>query len=268
MSGKAPKIDTRDADRIAEQVVELLKCYVPNWKEFDVDNGKPQGVSSALIHIFARFSEIIIQRLNKAPEKNFMAFLDMLGASLLPPQPARVPLTFSLSVGSADEGRAPAGTQVAAVPAEGEREPVIFETERELVVTAVMLKSVWVREPEQDKYADNSCIATLEPSTVVSAFEGVENIEHIFYLGHDILLAYPSFKELKLAISLTGTIENPDKRIVQWEIWDGEKGIKLRPDDGTLNLTRSGDVTFSNISSLFPQVTVCDEKTVGCGVDS
>ncbi|MBU1138880.1 MAG: putative baseplate assembly protein [Proteobacteria bacterium] len=261
MSVNAPKIDTRDADKIAEQVVELLKYYAPDWKEFDVDTGKPEGVSSALIHIFARFSEILIQRLNKAPEKNFMAFLDMLGASLLPPQPARVPLTFSLSAGSADVGRAPAGTQVAAPPAEGEKDPVIFETERELVVTAVALKSVWVREPDQDAYAEKSHIASLQSSTVVPVFEGVEHVEHILYLGHDILLDYPSFKELKLSIRLTESIAEPDPRRVQWEIWDGEEGIKIRPSDTTMNLTRSGEVTFTDLSSLFPQLTLYGQKS-------
>lgn len=261
MSGRAPKIDTRDADKIAEQVVELLHCYAPDWKEFAIDTGKPEGVSSALIHIFARFSEIIIQRLNKAPEKNFMAFLDMLGASLLPPQPARVPLTFSLSAGSGEEGRAPAGTQVAAPPAEGEKEPVIFETERDLVVTAVSLKSIWVREPEQDKYAEKSHIASLHSTTVAPVFEGVDNVEHILYVGHNTLLDYPSFKELKLTITLAENIENPDDRRVQWEIWDGKKGIELRPDDGTVNLTKSGEVRFTDISLLFPQLTVYEKKS-------
>jgi hypothetical protein len=261
MSGKAPKIDSRDAGRIAEQTVELLKHYVPEWKEFNPATNKPEGVSSALIHIFARFSEIIIQRLNKAPEKNFMAFLDMLGASLLSPQPARAPLTFTLSAGSAEEGRAPAGTQVAAAPAEGEKEPVVFETERELVVTSAQLKSVWVNEPGQDKYADQSCIVTSESSTGVSVFKGTENVEHMLYIGHDTLLGYPVIKELKLTISLNEIIENTDERTVQWEIWDGKKGIKLTPDDGTANLTTSGEITFANLSSQFPQLTVYAKKS-------
>ena len=260
MSGKAPKIDTRDAGKIAEQAVELLKHYAPEWKEFNPATDKPEGVSSALIHIFARFSEIIIQRLNKAPEKNFMAFLDMLGASLLPPQPARAPLTFTLSAGSSEEGRAPAGTQVAAAPAEGEKEPVVFETERELVVTSAQLKSVWVNEPGQDKYADQSYIVTSESSTGVCVFKGTENVEHMLYIGHDTLLGYPVIKELKLTISLNEIIKNPDERTVQWEIWDGKKGIKLTPDDGTANLTTGGEITFANLSSQFPQLTVYDKK--------
>lgn len=261
MSGKAPKIDTRDAGKIVEQAVELLKHYAPEWKEFNPATDKPEGVSSALIHIFARFSEIIIQRLNKAPEKNFMAFLDMLGASLLPPQPARAPLTFTLSAGSAEEGRAPAGTQVAAAPAEGEKEPVVFETERELVVTSAQLKSVWVNEPGQDKYADQSCIVTSKALPGALVFQGDKQIDHIIYLGHNALFNYPALQSLKLTIVLEKKIDDPDNRTLQWEIWDGKKGIKLTPDDGTANLTTSGEIKFANLSSQFPQLTVYDKKS-------
>ncbi len=223
MSNKAPLIDTRDADEIVGNVVELLKRYAPDWKEFDLLTGKPEGVSSALIHIFARFSEIIIQRINKAPEKNFMAFLDMIGASLLPPQSARVPVTFTLSAGSAVEGRVPAGTQVAAAPAEGEKDPVIFETERELVVTAVKLLSVFVRNPDADKYADRSMIASEQDLKGALVFDGDKLIDHIFYIGHKTLFNYPSIDTLKVEVTFNKSIDNLYEEKLEWESWNGKK---------------------------------------------
>src|SRR3954465_2413784 len=125
---QAPKIDPRTAPDIARQVRSLLEEYT--GAKFDAE----KGAAAALINIFARYSELIVERLNRVPEKNFLAFLDLLGASPLPPQPARAPLTFTLSEGSAVDTVVPAGTQVAAAPAEGETGPAIFETERELVV--------------------------------------------------------------------------------------------------------------------------------------
>ena len=121
MTTPAPDIDQRSAGDIARRVQDLIKVYAPAWQEFNPTTDQATGVSAALIGVFARFAEIIIQRLNQAPQKNFLAFLDLLGASLLPPQPARVPLTFSLAAGSAVDGLVPAGTQVAAPPAEGEQ---------------------------------------------------------------------------------------------------------------------------------------------------
>src|SRR5438045_5354014 len=104
MTNPAPNIDRRDASEIARQTQDLINAYAPAWQEFDPVTGQASGVSGALVGVFARFAEIIIQRLNQAPQKNFLAFLDLLGASLLPPQPARAPLTFSLAAGSAVDG--------------------------------------------------------------------------------------------------------------------------------------------------------------------
>ena len=247
MSVKAPKIDERDADQIAEQVTDLLKCYVPDdWKEFDPLTGKPKGVSSALIHVFARFLEIIIQRLNKVPEKNFMAFLDMLGVSLLPPQPARVPLTFTLSAGSTEEGRAPAGTQVAAAPAEGEKESVIFETERELVVTAVKLPSVFARNPDEDKYADLSSIVSQKNLSGISIFNGNQLIDHILYIGHNTLLNYPVMQELTVDVTFNKSINVSYKKKWYWEKWDGKEWSSIED---------KANYPDSNISFKFRELT-------------
>lgn len=255
-----PKIDERTAADIAKQVQDLLKTYAPDWQEFELDpvtgDRKPKGISAALIGVFARFAEIIIQRLNQVPDKNFLAFLNLLGASRLPPQPARVPLTFFLTAGSTVDAIVPAGTQVAAPPAEGEKDSIIFETERELVVTAATLKSILVRTPEQDKYADYSKIDDLVTSSSVSLFEGDTQIEHILYLGHNTILGYPNLQELRLKFELTKEIPNPLPRTVQWEIWDGEQGISLTfNSDATSNLTKNGEIVFP-ITTEFPQQAV------------
>src|SRR5207245_9849717 len=77
-----------------------------------------------------------------------LAFVGLLGAAPLPPQPARAPLAFSLAAASPTDAVVPAGTRVAAPPADGEKEPILFETERELVVTAARPDSVFVRAPD------------------------------------------------------------------------------------------------------------------------
>lgn len=149
MVNNIPKIDKRTAADIEKQVKDLLSKSM-GWQEPSSDADKSQGkrinINIALIKIFARYCEIIIERLNKVPEKNFLAFLDLLGASRLPPQPARVPLTFTLSDKSTVDAVVPKGTQVAAQLAAGEKQPAIFETENEVVVTAAKLESIFVRD--------------------------------------------------------------------------------------------------------------------------
>lgn len=173
---------------------QLLEQYTGETKPL-------QGTRAALVNIFARFSEIIIERLNQVPDKNFLAFLDLLGASRLPPQPARVPLTFSLAAGTTVDAVVPKRTQVAAPPGEGEKDPVIFETERELVVSAAKLESIFVRDLQQDLYSDFSSIITTPASLGVPVFQGNQPIEHLLYIGHSKLLGFPEIESLKLKIT-------------------------------------------------------------------
>ena len=253
----APKIDKRTAADITDQVQELLVEYAPSWQEFELDpvteRRQPKGVSAALIGVFARFAEIITERLNQVPDKNFLAFLNLLGASRLSPQPARVPLTFSLAAGSAVDAIVPAGTQVAAPPGEGEQEPVIFETEQELVTVAATLESVFVRNPNRDQYADYSAINNPTSALNVSAFQGNRSIEHILYLGHNQLLGFEQISNLSLIFNLAPISSPKDPRQLKWEFWDGEVWQDNSPtdtDDDTQNLTQSGTIQFGSINSI------------------
>ena len=258
MTLPAPKIDSRTADEVVQQTLELLESYIADWSSFDPVNGwsafnPDKGASHALLYIFGRFSELIIERLNHVPEKNLLAFLDMIGASLLPPQPARVPLTFSLVNGSTVDGLVPAGTQVAAVPAEGEAAPVVFETEDELIVTAAQLTSLFTRQPEQDKYADNSLLINSATSDGVPAFLGNRKLEHIFYLGHATLFGYPRLRQLQIDFQASPP---PVSFHTQWERWDGLQWKKVpasitaggkETTDGKEYLTKDGHLFFADI---------------------
>ncbi|MGK7892408.1 MAG: putative baseplate assembly protein, partial [Xenococcus sp. (in: cyanobacteria)] len=216
---------------------------------------------AALVHIFARFAEIIIERLNQVPDKNFLAFLDLLGASRLPPQPARVPLTFSLAAGTTVDAVVPKRTQVAAPPAEGEKDPVIFETERELVVSAAQLESIFVRDPQQDMYSDCSLIITNPELLGVPVFRGNQLIEHIFYIGHSKLLGFPEIENLKLKVNLSKALGTPEE--IKWQIWyetENEANWQdIAPEnDETQGFTQEGknrNIEFRNMTAV-PVTTV------------
>src|SRR2546422_10884578 len=151
MPSQAPVLDPRSEVQLAQEVRERLAVHVPEWHETDPASGAIDRVGGAVIGAFAHLAATVVERLNRAPDKNFLAFVDLLGAAPLPPQPARAPLAFSLAAASPTDAVVPAGTRVAAPPAEGEKEPILFETERELVVTAARLDSVFVRAPDDDR---------------------------------------------------------------------------------------------------------------------
>jgi hypothetical protein len=247
----APNIDKRTAADVAQELRQLLRIYAPAWNEIDASTGAADGNSAALIGVAARFAEIIIQRLNQVPQKNFLAFLELLGAALLPPKPARVPLTFSLAKGSVVDGLVPAGTQVAAPPEQGEKDPVIYETESELVVTAVSLASVFVRDPEEDTYADVSNNLLPPGSATTPLFNGNQRIEHILYLGHSQLLSSPGISNLSLNVDLHSPAGDPLS--LRWEVWDGTQWQDKTPqdpaNDTTNSLQQSGTVKLGPVAS-------------------
>ncbi|MGB3942456.1 MAG: putative baseplate assembly protein [Candidatus Manganitrophaceae bacterium] len=244
MAEPAPLIDKRSATEIAQQVKALLKLHAPGW---DATGADPLG--EALIGIFTRFSELTVQRLNQAPRKNLLAFLDLLGASLLPPQPARVPLTFSLAAGSVVDGVVQKGTQAAAPPGEGETEPVLFETEREVTVIAASLLSLYTRDPAEDRYADLGAILKTGASSWAPVFRGDRAIDHLFYLGNASLFGFPEIEKLRLIMTLATPLQDP--RDLIWERWDGSNWQSLTPlTDETQKLTRSGTITFEKVPSI------------------
>lgn len=248
-SETAPRIDLRTAEEVAREVRERLTKHLPGWPTEGASGAaKTSGVTAALVGVFSRFAEIAIERLNKAPDKNFLAFLDLLGAAPQPPQPARAPLTFSLAGGRTGDSVVPAGTQVAAPVAVGESGPVVFETERELVVTAARLSSLLVRDPGDDAYADRSIALVAPPPDSVPAFQGNARIEHNFYVGSAALFDSPAIKEVRLKFSgVTTNTAAPDARTLLWEVWEGTGGRALvAQSDGTNSLTTDGVVVFKN----------------------
>jgi hypothetical protein len=182
----------------------------------------------ALIRIFGRMAKLVSDRLNQVPDKNFLAFLDLIGTQLLPPQPAKVPLTFSLAQGSPVDALVPAHTQVAAPPAEGQEEEVVFETDRELVVTTAQLQAVFVREPEKDKYSDRTLQATGKKDAAFEAFAGEQPIEHCLYLACDELFTLPGTKTVTLTINSPQALELAKFQLT-WSYWDGLAWKQLQP---------------------------------------
>lgn len=239
MAAAYPRIDERHAAHLAQQVEQLLRHYVPEWQ-----GGDPQA--QALIAVFARFGELIIERLNRVPEKNLLAFLDLLGASLAPPQPARVPLTFSLAEGGTLAARVSAGTQVATALPAADGEPVIFETERDLVVTPARLAAAIVHDPAADRYRDLGAALGQGVAGGMPAFDADTPLLHAFYVDIEPVVALAKFDSLNLMMEFERAAD-PVPLPVAWDAWDGADGIALTHGDGSLGMSEWGGFAFSNL---------------------
>jgi hypothetical protein len=121
---------------------------------------KAEGSLDAIIKIFSHYCQHIIDRQNKSLDKNFLAYLNLLGASLRPAQPARVYLTFTMAKGANVEALIPKGTQVAAHLTSGRRDMVVYETEADFVATSLEL----VNNPSFEFQDDNLNLYFRQPT--------------------------------------------------------------------------------------------------------
>ena len=149
ISKPSVELDPRDARQWLADILARRLGYTPEWLAPDKSAG------AGLASICARYLEAAAQRLNQAPAKNKLAFLDLAGLYLIPAQAARAPIVFQLSE-QATAGSAPVRTPIAAPPPPGGSEQIMFETERAVGVTAGKIAQVWSLWPGRDEYIDHT----------------------------------------------------------------------------------------------------------------
>ncbi|AFY47148.1 Baseplate J-like protein [Nostoc sp. PCC 7524] len=255
MASLPPKIDQRTYEEIVHQTESLVEQFT-DWKP--APEGKTDA-GRALIRIFGRMVKVVSDRLNQVPEKNFLAFLNLIGGELKPPQPATVPLTFYLAQGSTTDGLVPAHTQVSAPPAEGSEAEIVFETDRELVVTTTQLQAVFLREPDEDKYRDCTLEATGQNDAAFWAFVGDRPIPHSLYITCPEIFDLPELKELKLTIT-TNSINQFQSLPLNWSYWDGSQWQAIATPSISLDNNQS-TITFTFANLPIPTLFELQGKT-------
>jgi hypothetical protein len=244
-----PVIDPRDQAGVLAGLVTDLPGYTPEWS---ASTGKT-GVT--LMRILARYAGVLIGGLNQLPQRELLAFLDMLGTHLLPAQAAQAPLVFSLVENSPVDVTLPKYSQVAAPPppvvptlssrpsttasTSGAPQPLIFATLEAITLSRGHLASLYSIDPGSDEYADHS-------ASLISGFTLFDNMiltEHAIYLGHDSLFAFNGSIYLLLLIGLRAGAGAP--LTIQWEYLAQNGWVPLSSlpqDDTTGGLQNDGTI--------------------------
>ena len=100
-----PKLDDRSFNDIVEEAISMIPRYAPEWTNH---NAADPGIT--LIELAAWMTDLLIYRLNQVPDKNYVAFLNLLGIKLRAPRAAKALTRFSLVEGAAKQ-RVPRGTR-------------------------------------------------------------------------------------------------------------------------------------------------------------
>lgn len=177
---------------------EMAPYYTPEWR-FTPDDPDP---GTALFLLFARMLDGNIKRLNRVPQKNFIAFLNMLDISLQAPKPAKAYLTFFLSEGAQQHVLVPAGTKVAGLPVEPTAEPVLFETTGPMVVTPAKLKELYHVSTVHDRIVRIGTEWNGQHAAVLFDHEAGPNLqEHALYIRMDDLFQVTHGTVLELELT-------------------------------------------------------------------
>jgi predicted phage baseplate assembly protein len=239
MSLPQPNLDDRRFQDLVDEAKRMVQQRNPRWTDHNVSD---PGVT--LIETFAHMVDQLIYRLNRVPDKNHVALLELIGLRLLPPVAARTDITFRLSAPQTTPVPVREGTEVATERTETEQ-AVVFTTTRELVIVPCELAALATRagaagggdhRPAVDRTAE------LADGRGVSCFSDVPQPGDCVLFG--LSAAVPScLVALRLDFPVAGHGVDPDHPPLVWEARTAEGWQECETEsDGTGGFNRPGDV--------------------------
>lgn len=218
---KAPEIDPRNSNDILNEFIKLVPFYTPEW----FLTGTSGNSDAALANIFANMIDEIIKRINKAPDKHFISFLNMLGVKILPSQYANAPITFKLSEGTANPVLVPANTKLTASSSQ-DGSKVFFETLKNLLVFPSSITYAYSFNSKKDIITElyESFISgqpythELPPAAIYASSDICVNLQsHAIYIGHKLLNSIKGNSIIIISFSGKNINHLSNGDIVKWQ---------------------------------------------------
>ncbi|MET7758945.1 putative baseplate assembly protein [Streptomyces sp. NPDC005389] len=236
MALPAPHLDDRRFQQFVDDAKRYIQQACPEWTDHNVSD---PGVT--LVEAVAHMADQLVYRLNRVPEKNHLAFLDLLGVTLFPPAAARADITFRLSAPQPEPVVLPTGTEVSTGRTETE-EAVVFATAADLTVVPCSLTHILRQEAggaPEDRSQD------LRGGADVPAFSPLPRVGDLLLLG--LSAAVPAcVLVLDLDSRVDGVGVDPRRPPLVWEAWTGAEGwvVCEVDEDSTGGLNRPGEVVL------------------------
>ncbi len=236
MALPSPNLDDRRFQQLVDEAKRYVQQRAPEWTDHNVSD---PGVT--LIETFAYIVDQLLYRLNRVPDKNYTAFLDLLGIRLFPPAAAVAEVDFWLSAPQADTVTLPPGTEVTTEGGTGGEgdEAVVFTTADELrIVPSELIRLVTA--PRTGDQTDRT--RTLAEAGDVPCFQPVPEP------GDALLFGLPTaVPRCVVAVQLDSRTEgigvDPRQPPLVWEAWAGGGWqVCETGGDTTGGLNRPGEV--------------------------
>lgn len=252
-----PKLDDRTFKDLVEEAIRLIPQYCPEWTNYN-----PSDPGITLIELFAWMTEMLLYRLNRVPDKNYLAFLNLLGIRLRPPQPARTVLTFKMSE-KGDHVLVPRGTTVSSM-ATPEGKVVSFETESDVLVVRNRIVRIF------SQYKKNFAEHVLRDDGLApepfDPFAGTLVAERYLYIGGPCLATMTEGASLRIRIRCPHPNVTELLELLDFEVFDGTRWSVLVPleaesdaDSVVLPAPRTlGQVKVNEIESYWVRARLVD----------
>ncbi|MEE1799941.1 putative baseplate assembly protein [Streptomyces sp. NPDC101062] len=235
MALPSPNLDDRRFQQFVDDAKRYIQQRAPEWTDHNVSD---PGVT--LVETVAHMADQIVYRLNRVPEKNHLAFLDLIGITLFPPSAARADVTFWLSAPQEQPLIVATGTEVASSRAHDE-ESIVFATERELTVVPCEL-SYLVTQREGDQPVDHT--SDLAEANDVHCFgESPRPGDRVLF---GLSAAVPDCAVvIELDSQVDGVGVDPRQPPLVWEAWTADGWVACEVErDTTGGLNRPGEVVL------------------------
>jgi len=236
MALQAPNLDDRKFQDIVSEARSKIPLYCPKWTDYNLSD---PGIT--LIEIFAWMVDMLLYRLNRVPDKNYIKFMDLIGIRLEPPKPATVNVTFRLSAPQPEPVIIPYGTEVATVRTETQ-DAIAFTTNQDFTILLPILAYA-LTTPDDNEFTDVMS-ALKNPDIRTPIFQEVPEENNALYLGYS-----EDLKAHTLLLTIQSSIEgigvDPHNPPWAWEFWDGgyERWSPVRLEsDTTGGLNTNGQV--------------------------
>jgi predicted phage baseplate assembly protein len=238
------QLDDRTFAQLSAELRRRIPAYTPEWTDH---NATDPGIT--LMELFAWLGEMIIYRLNRVPEKNYQAFLELVGVDPRLPVAASAELTFKLS-GADVNTMIGAGTQAQASGGGG---AVIFVTDADLLAVGLSLAQVQVYDGARYTIIPADQRA---PDKAFAALSNQPQPDAALYLGFDrafpqgrhrltIHVAPPNNQPLaQVGLDRTGSSLPPVVGVWEFYAGPGNWPALAVASDTTNCLTQSGLVHF------------------------
>ncbi|MEL6149164.1 MAG: putative baseplate assembly protein [Chloroflexota bacterium] len=183
MALKVPRLDDRAYEDLVEEARARIPLYTPEWTDHS-----PSDPGITLIELFAYMTDIILYRLNRVPDKNFVKFMQLMGMDLHEAVPAQTKVTFWLSAPQNMPITIPGDIEVSTTRTETEP-AIVFTTDADMEVQVPDLSYLTGSYEDEE---GNRFFNTYNVSGIQAGFEDVPvfasetpKVDDALYFGFD-----------------------------------------------------------------------------------